>query len=78
MPKNQYSPEEKLKIVLEALKEERLITDIALEYGLHPSVIHRWKKELLESAGRVFASLKNAKDAALLKGPGASGMTSML
>jgi len=64
MPKNQYSPEEKLKIVLEALKEERLITDIASEYGLHPSVIHRWKKELLESADRVFAASKNAKDAA--------------
>jgi len=27
-------------------------------------VIHRWKKELLESAGRVFAASKNAKDAA--------------
>ncbi|MCL5289602.1 MAG: transposase [Firmicutes bacterium] len=64
MSKNQYSPEEKLKIVIEALKEERLITDIASEYGVHPSVIHRWKKELLESAERVFASSKNAKDVA--------------
>jgi transposase-like protein len=64
MPKNQYSPEEKLKIVIEALKEERLITDIASEYGVHQSVIQRWKKELLESAERVFAASKNAKDAA--------------
>jgi transposase-like protein len=55
MPKNQYSPEEKLKIVIEALKEERLITDIASGYGIHPSVIHRWKRELHESADRVFA-----------------------
>jgi len=64
MPKNQYSPEEKLKIVLEALKEERLITDIASDYGIHPSVIHRWKKELLGSADKVFAASKNAKAAA--------------
>ena len=42
MPKSQYSPEEKLKIVIDPLKEERLITDIASEYGLHPSVIHRF------------------------------------
>lgn len=63
MPKKQYLPEEKLKIVIEALKEERLITDVASEYGIHPSVIHRWKKELLESADRVFAASKNAKDA---------------
>ena len=36
VPKKQYSPEEKLKIVLEALKEERLITDIASDYGIIP------------------------------------------
>jgi putative transposase len=64
MPKKQYSPEEKLKIVLEALKEERLITDIASDYGIHHSVIHRWKRELLESADRIFAASKNAKAAA--------------
>jgi transposase-like protein len=64
MPKNQYSPEEKLKIVIEALKEERLITDIASGYGIHPSVIHRWKRELLESADRVFAISKSERDAA--------------
>jgi transposase-like protein len=67
MPKNQYSSEEKLKIVIEALKEERLITDIASEYGVHHSVIQRWKKELLESAERVFAASKNTKDATLKK-----------
>jgi len=64
MPKNQYSPEEKLKIVIETLKEERLVTEIASEYGIHSSVIHRWKRELLESAERVFAASKSAKDAA--------------
>ncbi|HHX51770.1 MAG TPA: IS3 family transposase [Clostridia bacterium] len=64
MPRKQYSPEEKLKIVLEALKEERLITDIASDYGIHSSVIHRWKRELLESADRIFAVSKNAKAAA--------------
>lgn len=64
MPRKQYSPEEKLKIVLEALKEERLISDIASDYGIHSGVIHRWKRELLESADRVFAVSKNAKAAA--------------
>ena len=64
MPRRQYSPEEKLKIVLEVLKEERLIQDIASEYGIHSTVIHRWKKELLGSADRVFAASKNAKDIA--------------
>lgn len=64
MPRKQYSPEEKLQIVIEALKEECLITDIASKYGIHPSVIHRWKKELLNSANIVFAASKSAKAAA--------------
>lgn len=64
MPKKQRSPEQKLQIVLEALKEERHIGEIASEYGVHASVIHRWKKELLEGADKVFATSKSAKAAA--------------
>ena len=64
MPKRQYSPEEKLQIVIEVLREERLITEIASEYGIHHSVIHRWKKELLGSADRVYSPSKKAKEAA--------------
>ena len=64
MPKKQWSPEQKLQIVLEALKEERHIAEIASEYGVHYSAIHRWKKELLDGADKVFATAKNVKDAA--------------
>ena len=61
MPRKNYSPEEKLKIVLETFKEDRLITDIASEYGLHSSVVHRWRRELMGSADRIFASTKSEK-----------------
>lgn len=63
MPRKQYTPEQKLQIVLEAIKEERHISEIASEYGVHHSAIHRWKKELLESADKVFSTTKQAKDA---------------
>ena len=63
MLKRQYSPEQKLKIVLEALKEERLMSNIASEYGVHPNVIHRWKKELLEGADKIFNTSKDSKAA---------------
>ena len=61
MSKKQWSPEQKLQIVLETLKEERLISDIASEYGVHAGVIHRWRKELLDSADKVFAPSKEVK-----------------
>lgn len=40
MRKKQWSPEQKLLIVLEALKEERHISEIAFENGVHVRVIH--------------------------------------
>ena len=64
MAKKQISPEVKLKIVLEVLKEERHVNDIASEYGVHPSAVHRWKAELLGSADKVFTPQKTAKVAA--------------
>lgn len=65
MPKKQWSPEQKLQIVLEALREERHISDIASEYGVHHSAIHRWKKELLDGADKVFNTSKQAKVVAM-------------
>ena len=64
MPKKQYTPEEKLQIVLEAEKEERHISEIASEYGVHHTAIRRWKKELLNSADKVFNTSKQEKEAA--------------
>lgn len=64
MAKKNISPEQKLMIVLEIIKEERHIGDIASDYGVHQSAIHRWKKELLSGADKVYATSKNAKAAA--------------
>ena len=61
MAKKQIPPDLKLKIVLEVLKEERHVNDIASEYEIHPSAVHRWKAELLGSADKVFATPKAAK-----------------
>jgi len=39
--RKQYPAELKAKIVLEILKEEKSIAQIASEYGIHPSVLNR-------------------------------------
>jgi len=67
MAKKVISPEMKLKIVLEVLKEERHVGEIAAKYEVHTSAIHRWKQELLEGADRVYASTKADKKAAQAK-----------
>ena len=38
-----FKPEEKAKIVIEVLKEERTLNEIAAEYEIHPNQLSRWK-----------------------------------
>ena len=41
--RKQYPATMKAKIVLEILKEEKSIPQIASTYGIHPSILNRWK-----------------------------------
>lgn len=52
--RNQYSAEFKTKVVLEVLREENTINEIATAYGVSPVVVSRWKSEFLERATDVF------------------------
>ena len=44
----------KARVALEALKGERTVSELAAEYGVHPTMIHQWKKSLLEGAADIF------------------------
>jgi len=49
-----YNPEEKAKIVLEVLREESTLNEIAHKYEVSPQLISRWKAEFLENMPAVF------------------------
>ncbi|WP_192812046.1 IS3 family transposase [Sulfobacillus thermosulfidooxidans] len=44
----------KSQVVLEMLKEEKTVSQIAAEYGIHPSQLHRWKRQALENFPQLF------------------------
>lgn len=46
----------KVQTILEVLKEERTISQIASEAGIHPTQISKWKSQALEGLGFVFDS----------------------
>ncbi len=41
----------KARVALEAVKGERTVSELAAEYGVHPTMIHQWKKSLLGGGG---------------------------
>jgi len=55
MPKRRiFTASQKAAIVLEALKEEKTIAQIASENSVHPNQIHKWKKQALENFQQLF------------------------
>lgn len=60
--KRTFTPEYKFKAILEVLKEEKTINQIASEHGLIPSQLSAWKKEFLDSGANVFGQNHTAKD----------------
>jgi transposase-like protein len=52
--RRRFSAKQKAQIVLEILKEERTIAQIASEYSVHPNQLHRWKKQALDGFAEIF------------------------
>lgn len=44
-----YSAEEKIKIVLEALRGEESVSALCRKYGIHENNYYNWSKEFLEA-----------------------------
>ncbi len=59
--RKQHNPVFKSKVALEALKGERTISELAGQFGVHPTMIHQWKKALLDGAPGVFERGGTAK-----------------
>ena len=56
--RKQYSASFKAQIVLELLKEEKSMTEIASEYGIHPTQLRRWKEEAIINLPKLFSDRK--------------------
>ena len=56
MKRNPHTPDEKAKLVLEALGGEKTINEIAAENNVHPSMLTRWKKEAVAGLPTIFAN----------------------
>ena len=61
MQRRQPRGEFKAKVVLEALRGERTLNEIAADYGVHPLQITQWKKVALEGLPTLWSSRRGPK-----------------
>jgi putative transposase len=57
-----YSTQLKTKLVIEVLKEERTLNEIASEYNINPKNLQNWKKIFLENAEVAMEPAKAVKE----------------
>jgi transposase len=54
--RKQHSAAFKAQVALAALKGDKTVNELAGQYGVHPTLIHGWKKQLLAGADQVFSN----------------------
>lgn len=56
MKRKKYSKELKSKVALAAIKGNQTVNEIASEFGIHTSLVNRWKKEAIEALPLAFGN----------------------
>ena len=46
----------KAQVALAALKGDKTVNELAGHYGVHPTLIHAWKKQLVQGVEEIFGS----------------------
>jgi len=59
--RKRYNKDFKAKVAIEALKEQKTINDIAIQYQISPNQVSTWKKHLLGEASKVFEESRTKK-----------------
>jgi transposase len=54
--RKQHTAAFKAQVALAALKGDRTVNELAGQFGVHPTLIHGWKKQLLQGAEAVFSN----------------------
>nr|WP_237377333.1 IS3 family transposase [Sulfidibacter corallicola] len=56
--RNNHDPKFKSRVALEAIRGIKTVSELSAQYGVHPTLINRWKKQVIESLPEVFESGK--------------------
>jgi transposase-like protein len=54
MKRKQYDGKFKARVVLEALKEQQTVSEIASHFRVHPNVVTKWKRHAMANLADLF------------------------
>ena len=54
--RKQYTSQFKAQVAIEAIKNQQTVAEIASEYGVHPTQVNQWKKQVLEQLPQLFTN----------------------
>ena len=52
--RRQHSAEFKFRIALAAVREVNTVSELASQHDVHPTLIRKWKQQLLQNGSQVF------------------------
>ena len=58
-----FNGEFKARVALEAVRGTKTVNEIAQDFGVHPTQVGQWKKELQEQAASLFDTKRGPKPA---------------
>jgi len=54
--RKQHTAAFKAQVALAAVRGDRTVNELASRFGVHPTLIHAWKQQLLAGADQVFSN----------------------
>jgi transposase len=63
-----YTPEYKLKVVLESMQRDTTQEEVCKKFGVSSSMLHRWRKEFQANVASAFHDQRDPKRDAPLPG----------
>lgn len=78
MAKRKFTAEYKVALVIEMLREELHISEIAARENISRTQLQNWKKEFLDKAPTVFSESRSARESARLEQEAAEEKAAML
>jgi len=59
--RKQHSAQFKAKVALAALQNEETTAQLASRFGIHPTMVTTWKRQLIENAAELFDKDHNSR-----------------